>query len=59
MSHECTCAVCMGYAPWTATHPECMHVMFGKTAEAVADGTATPIPQHVVPTKEHEPEAGL
>ena len=45
MDRTCTCAVCMGFTPWTERFAECMQVRFRKTWAAIADGTAVEVPR--------------
>lgn len=47
MNPFCTCAVCVGVAPWTERFPECMQVRFSKTVQAVESGEAMAVEGHV------------
>lgn len=41
----CTCAVCMGFEPWTARFAQCIQLGWIKADEAVRLGIACPVPR--------------
>lgn len=43
--HKCTCAVCMGFAPWTGRFAQCIQQGWVVAEEAVAAGIATEVPR--------------
>lgn len=43
--NKCTCAVCMGFAPWTERFAQCIQQGWIKAAEAVEQGIATEVPR--------------
>lgn len=42
---QCSCAVCMGIAPWTERFAQCIQVGWIRATEAVAAGIASDVPR--------------